>query len=49
MEIGVEHGTFLYTVFGGSKLRDDLPFEHMVFIDALGLDIQPTDGETHGK
>lgn len=43
------HGTVLYTVSGGSKLRDALPFEHMVFIDALDPDIQPTHGDTHGR
>lgn len=42
-------GIFLYVVFGGPKRRDVLPFQHMVFIDALDLDIQPTDGGTHGR
>lgn len=30
---------FSSTVSGGAKLKDGLPFPHMVFVDALGLDI----------
>lgn len=42
-------GIFRYVVFGTPKRRDALLFQHMVFIDALNLDIQPTDGETRGR
>lgn len=42
-------GIFLYVVFGGPKRRDVLPFQHMVFIDVLDLDIRPTDGRTRGR
>lgn len=42
-------GIFRYVVFGTPKRRDALLFQHMVFIDALNLDIQPTDGGTRGR
>lgn len=37
------------TVFEWSKLRDALLFWHLIFIDTLGLDIQPTRGGTCGR
>lgn len=46
---GVGDDIFLYIVFGRPKRRDVLPFQHMFFIDALDLDIQPTDGGTRGR
>lgn len=47
--MGLGDGISLYIVYGGPKRRDLLPFQHMFFIDALKLDIQPTDGGTCGR